>query len=292
MLAVRDGDKTLAAREVTLGRRRRDPGGNALLSRRRRWREELAFLARPLAGEENLANNVSHPPVAGDRRQSGAFSMSKASRAGSSNSSGGLRTTITIVQVVSMLRTSENKIYRQGISDPKELADGFPVRPEDLFGYAGIIIGSVDAGYFTPLQQELLREYVDRRGGGMLFLGGRFSLERWRLGRFEPERTCCPPFCPRAGTTSIAIRQRWSLTAAGRGLADHASPRRSGKERRALEEADLSGGLRGRRHAQARRRRCWPDERRRAQAAVAHHAELRPRTHRGDGDRRGRGGGR
>ena len=62
-----------------------------------------------------------------------------------------------------MLRTSENKIYRQGISDPSELADGFPVRPEDLFGYAGIIIGSVDADYFTPLQRELLREYVDRK---------------------------------------------------------------------------------------------------------------------------------
>jgi uncharacterized membrane protein len=75
-----------------------------------------------------------------------------------------------------MLRTSENKIYRQGIRDSSELADGFPSRPEDLFGYAGIIIGSVDANYFTPLQQELLREYVDRRGGGILFLGGRYSL--------------------------------------------------------------------------------------------------------------------
>jgi len=57
-----------------------------------------------------------------------------------------------------------------------ELADGFPVRPEDLFKYSGIIVGSVDADYFTPLQQELLREYVDRRGGGILFLGGRSSL--------------------------------------------------------------------------------------------------------------------
>ena len=35
------------------------------------------------------------------------------------------------VQMVSMLRTSENKIYRQGISDPNELADGFPTRAED-----------------------------------------------------------------------------------------------------------------------------------------------------------------
>jgi hypothetical protein len=75
-----------------------------------------------------------------------------------------------------MSRTSENKIYRQGINDPSELAGGFPVRPEDLFPYAGIIIGSVDADYFTPLQKELLREFVDRRGGGILFLGGRSSL--------------------------------------------------------------------------------------------------------------------
>ena len=30
--------------------------------------------------------------------------------------------------------------------------------------------------YFTPLQRELMREYVDRRGGGILFLGGRSSL--------------------------------------------------------------------------------------------------------------------
>ena len=80
------------------------------------------------------------------------------------------------VQIVSMLRTSENKIYRQGINDPGELADGFPTRPEDLFGYSGIIIGSVAADFFTPLQQELLREYVDRRGGGVLFLGGHASL--------------------------------------------------------------------------------------------------------------------
>ncbi len=81
-----------------------------------------------------------------------------------------------MVQIVSMDRTSENKIYRQGISDPKELADGFPSRPEDLFVYQGLVIGSVEAGYFTPGQQELIREFVDRRGGGLLFLGGQFAL--------------------------------------------------------------------------------------------------------------------
>jgi uncharacterized membrane protein len=81
-----------------------------------------------------------------------------------------------MVQIVSIDRTSENKLYRQGISDPKELADGFPSRAEDLFVYQGLIIGSVEAGYFTPVQQELIREFVDRRGGGLLLLGGQFAL--------------------------------------------------------------------------------------------------------------------
>ena len=35
---------------------------------------------------------------------------------------------------------------------------------------------SVEAGYFTPGQLQLIREFVDRRGGGLLLLGGRFSL--------------------------------------------------------------------------------------------------------------------
>ncbi|HEY3826027.1 MAG TPA: vWA domain-containing protein [Bryobacteraceae bacterium] len=81
-----------------------------------------------------------------------------------------------MVQIVSIDRTSENKLYRQGISDPGELADGYPSKPEDLFKYQGLIIGSVEAGYFTPAQQELIHEFVDRRGGGLLLLGGQFSL--------------------------------------------------------------------------------------------------------------------
>ena len=80
------------------------------------------------------------------------------------------------LQLVSMLRVSENKIYRQGVKDASELADGFPQRPEELFAYDGLIIGSVDAGYFSPAQQALMREFVDRRGGGLLLLGGRRSL--------------------------------------------------------------------------------------------------------------------
>ena len=54
------------------------------------------------------------------------------------------------IELVSMLRTTQNKIYRQGIKNAKELEDGFPVKPEELFAYQGLIIGGVEASYFTP----------------------------------------------------------------------------------------------------------------------------------------------
>jgi len=80
------------------------------------------------------------------------------------------------LDLVSIIRTTENKFYRQGINDPKELERGFPDSIEELFRYQGLIIGNVEAGYFNPSQQSLIKEFVDRRGGGVLFLGGRASL--------------------------------------------------------------------------------------------------------------------
>ncbi len=174
-LSVRDGDKTLAEREITLapdGRIQSEllyvPVGGA-------GAKSLTFAVDALSGEENLNNNaMTRPIVVSDAKRRILYIEGEPRweykfirRAEDDDPT---------VQIVSMLRTSENKIYRQGISDPSELAEGFPVRAEDLFGYSGIIIGSVAADYFTPLQQELLREYVDRRGGGILFLGGRESL--------------------------------------------------------------------------------------------------------------------
>ena len=54
--------------------------------------------------------------------------------------------------------------------------DGFPTKVEDLFAFDGLILGSVDAPYFTPDAAELIQDFVDRRGGGLLFLGGKDSL--------------------------------------------------------------------------------------------------------------------
>ncbi len=80
------------------------------------------------------------------------------------------------LQIVSMLRTTQNKIYRQGITNPNELAEGFPSKPEELFDFQGLIIGSMESGFFTATQQQMIKDFVDRRGGGLLFLGGRWAL--------------------------------------------------------------------------------------------------------------------
>src|SRR6202167_5712360 len=175
ILAIRDGDKTLDSREITLGADGATQVETVFFSPGDAGVKSLHFSLGPLANEENLANNAVTRllGVTDDKRRilyvegEPRWEYKFIRRAEDDDK---------IVQVASMLRTTENKIYRQGINDPTELANGFPVRPEDLFGYQGIILGSVEAGYFTPLQQELLREFVDRRGGGLLFLGGRFAL--------------------------------------------------------------------------------------------------------------------
>src|SRR5712671_188778 len=175
MLSVRDAGKVLAARQITLasdGVMQNEP---LVFNAGAAGARTLQFTIDPLSGEDNRDNNALTRLVnvesskrrilyvEGEPRWEYKFIR----RAEQDD---------RIVTVVSMLRTSENKIYRQGIDDPKELADGFPSRAEDLFGYQAIVIGSVEASYFTAAQKELIQQFVDRRGGGLLLLGGRASL--------------------------------------------------------------------------------------------------------------------
>lgn len=79
--------------------------------------------------------------------------------------------------LVSLQRTGENKFYRQGISNQGELVTGFPATEEELFSYDGLVIGSVEAGFFTADQLRSIEAFVSRRGGGLLALGGRLSFD-------------------------------------------------------------------------------------------------------------------
>jgi uncharacterized membrane protein len=167
--------KVLAARAITLGADGNLQTETLMFDIGSAGARTLQIVAAALPGEENTANNTlsravnvgSEPRrilyIEGEPRWEFKFIRQA-------------EEDDRMVQIASMVRTSENKIYRQGIADPKELADGFPSRPEDMFVYQGLIIGSVEAGYFTPGQQELIRQFVDRRGGGLLLLGGQFAM--------------------------------------------------------------------------------------------------------------------
>lgn len=79
------------------------------------------------------------------------------------------------VELVSLLRTGENKLYRQGVSGEAELAEGFPQTEEELFAYDGLMLGSVEASFFTAEQLRAIEAFVARRGGGLLAVGGRYA---------------------------------------------------------------------------------------------------------------------
>ncbi len=212
-VTAKDGDKVLAQKEVALAADGVVQTQTMFFNAGAAGVRHVAFSVAPLPGEQNVANNsqVRLVSVSGARRRilyvegEPRWEYKFIRRAAEDDKE---------LQIASMLRTTENKIYRQGISDPAELADGFPNKAEDLFAYDGIIIGSVEAGYFSPRQQELLREYVDQRGGGLLFLGGRSSLADggWAASSVNE---LLPTFLPNAKDTFHRDASLASLTPAG-----------------------------------------------------------------------------
>lgn len=174
-LAVRDGDQVLASEEIALENDGALQTHALTFNAGRAGPRSLRVAIEPLDGEENAENNAitrlvdvraARPRILyieGEPRWEFKFIR----RAAEEDRS---------LELVSMLRTTENKIYRQGIASAGELEHGFPGTAEELFAYQGLIVGGVEAGYFTPAQQQLIRDFAGLRGGGVLFLGGRFGL--------------------------------------------------------------------------------------------------------------------
>ena len=75
------------------------------------------------------------------------------------------------LQVVTLERTSDNKFLRLDVDDAEELAAGFPRTREELFAYRGLVIGGVEASFFSVDQVRMLADFVSQRGGGLLMLG-------------------------------------------------------------------------------------------------------------------------
>ena len=81
------------------------------------------------------------------------------------------------IELVTWLRTTPRKTYRQGTADPDELADGFPSSLEALYRYEMVIIGSLPATSLNDEQHDWLARFVAERGGGLLAIAGRHALD-------------------------------------------------------------------------------------------------------------------
>ena len=77
------------------------------------------------------------------------------------------------LQVVILQRTAENKFMRFNVDGPDDLVGGFPTTRGELYDYSGLVLGSIEANYFTPDQLRMISDFVNHRGGGLLMLGGR-----------------------------------------------------------------------------------------------------------------------
>lgn len=75
------------------------------------------------------------------------------------------------LQVVTLLRTADEKYLRLDVDDGDELATGFPKSRAELFAYRGVVLGGVEASFFTVDQLRMLSDFVGQRGGGLLMVG-------------------------------------------------------------------------------------------------------------------------
>ncbi|MGO9256902.1 MAG: glutamine amidotransferase [Bryobacteraceae bacterium] len=177
-LSIRDSGKVLASQEVTLAADGQLQSQTLVFNCGDAGPRTLEIGVEPIAGEDNSQNDKVTRLVDVQSRKPRILYMEGEPRWEFKFARRALDD-YKEIELVSILRTTQNKILTQGTPDPPEkgeVSDGFPSKPEDLFRYDALMIGSVEANYFTPTQQQLIHDFVDRRGGGLLFMGGRATL--------------------------------------------------------------------------------------------------------------------
>src|SRR3984957_13160998 len=154
-LAVRDAGKILTARDIVLKGDGAAQTETVLFSAGDAGVKNLQFSIDALPAEDNKNNNAlarvlcvgDAPPrvlyMEGEPRWDFKFIR----RAVEDDKN---------ISLYTIVRTTQNKIYTQGPEKkqhPELFAAGFPTKVEDLFNFQGLILGSVEANYFTPAQQ-------------------------------------------------------------------------------------------------------------------------------------------
>jgi uncharacterized membrane protein len=186
-ITLKEGAKIVASQDVTLKAEGTEQVETVLFNAGDAGVKTLEAAIEPFPNEENPRNNRVTRLVNVDPRKPRILYLEGEPRWEFKFLKRAVEDDKTL-DVASILRTAPNKLYRQGVCRPgdtahpqvngkcNEMEDGFPTKIEDLFAFDGLIFGSVDAPYLTKNQQDMVKQFVDRRGGGVLFLGGKDSL--------------------------------------------------------------------------------------------------------------------
>src|SRR5215510_10116204 len=119
------------------------------------------------------------------------------------------------IRLVTLLRSSQNKFYRQGIDKEEMLSEGFPKKKDELFAFKGLIFGSIESTFFNQDQLKNVVDFVSNRGGGFLMMGGRNSFAG---GRYQnsPIADILPVQMAPEASTPIIGRLKLAITDYGR----------------------------------------------------------------------------
>lgn len=101
-------------------------------------------------------------------------------RGGAGNNANPLFQGLNDPAVAEARRYDEPVLTRVNVMSEEELKDGFPDFKTDLYKYHALILDDVEAEFFTRDQLYLIRDFVSRRGGGFLMLGGQESFAKGR----------------------------------------------------------------------------------------------------------------
>ncbi len=76
------------------------------------------------------------------------------------------------IAFLSLVGKPDGTFYAQGPLVPADRPADFVFNKKQLFGFDVIIFGDIAARQFTPAHLDMIRDFVEKRGGGFIMLGG------------------------------------------------------------------------------------------------------------------------
>ena len=203
-LRVYDGEQLLAADDVELSADAGVTTHPIVIQAGAPGVRDLRFALDPLPGERNTINNVRTHVIDVTPRTRSILYIEGEPRWEYKFIRRAAETDKAQLRIASLVRATPNRYYRQGVESAAELAKGFPQKAEELFGFDAVIIGSFEASALSIEQHQMLKDFVDRRGGGLLMLAGRDGLSDGGWQRV-PIAQALPARLPEGGAKTFAL---------------------------------------------------------------------------------------